>query len=173
MAWSHTSTAFAINTGDSVQIFLSQGVEFCVDSEVIHPSIHPFFQICFHSPLALQFAVIQVSAQLLNLVRIADPVETQELQLHSNIRGFHVTGNHLLLWDDTKVRNAKIAKLSLRLSQIQLDQLHSPKDSPLQISHVAAFDVQNVQQAAYQNQHVYTIVGEQLLVHTLQVIGHK
>uniref|UniRef100_A0A914H1B1 Intraflagellar transport protein 140 n=1 Tax=Globodera rostochiensis TaxID=31243 RepID=A0A914H1B1_GLORO len=132
MAWSHTSTAFALNSGDSVQIFFSQGIDFYVDSE---------------------FAVIQVSAQLLNLVKITDPVETQELQLHSNIRGFYVTGNHLLLWDDAKV---------------QLDQLHCPSGSPLQISHIAAFDVQNVQQAAYHNQHVFSIIADQLFVHTLQ-----
>uniref|UniRef100_A0A183C9R0 Amidase domain-containing protein n=1 Tax=Globodera pallida TaxID=36090 RepID=A0A183C9R0_GLOPA len=132
MAWSHTSTAFALNCGDSVQIFLSQGIDFYVDSE---------------------FAVIQASAQLLNLVKITHPVETQELQLHSNIRGFYVTGNHLLLWDDAKV---------------QLDQLHCPPGSPLQISHIAAFDVQNVQQAAYHNQHVFSIIADQLFVHTLQ-----
>ena len=101
-----------------------------------------------------QFAVIQVSAQLLTLVKITDPVETQELQLHSNIRGFYVTGNHLLLWDDAK---------------IQLDQIHCPNDAPIQINHVAAFDVQNVQQAAFYNQHVYTLANEQLFVHTLQV----
>jgi hypothetical protein len=93
-----------------------------------------------------------VSAQLLTLVKITDPVETQELQLHSNIRGFYVIGNHLLLWDDAK---------------IQLDQIHCSKDAPIQISHVA-FDVQNVAQAAYFNQHVYTLANEQLLVHTLQ-----
>ncbi|KAL3079084.1 hypothetical protein niasHS_014866 [Heterodera schachtii] len=132
MAWSHTSAAFALNSGDSVQIFLSQSLDFYVDSE---------------------FAVIQVSAQLLTLVKIIDPVETQELQLHTNIRGFFVIGNYLLLWDDTK---------------IQLDQLLCPSDLPLQISHIAAFDVQNVRQAAYHNQHVITIISDQLFVHTLQ-----
>jgi hypothetical protein len=104
--------------------------------------------------LLIQYAVIQVSAQLLTLVKIRDPVETQELQLHTNIRGFYVIGDHLLLWDDAK---------------IQLDLIKCPTDGPIQIANLASFDVQNVQKAAYYNQHVYTLANEQLLVHTLQV----
>uniref|UniRef100_A0A1I8C224 WD_REPEATS_REGION domain-containing protein n=1 Tax=Meloidogyne hapla TaxID=6305 RepID=A0A1I8C224_MELHA len=119
MAWSNNSAAFALNSGDSVQIFLSQCIEYFVDTN---------------------YAVIQVSAQLLNLVKITDPVETQELQLHSNIRGFF----------------------------IQLDQIHCPKDAPIKIENVASFDVNNISQAAYSNQHIYTLANEQLLVRTLQ-----
>ncbi|KAF7638044.1 Amidase domain-containing protein [Meloidogyne graminicola] len=132
MAWSNNSAAFALNSGDSVQIFLSQCIEFFVDSD---------------------YAVIQVSAQLLNLVKITDPIETQELQLHSNIRGFFVTENYLTLWDDTK---------------IQLDKIHCPESSPIKIENVASFDVNNIIQAAYYNQHIYTLANEQLLVRTLQ-----
>nr|CAD2162670.1 unnamed protein product [Meloidogyne enterolobii] len=130
MAWSNNSAAFALNSGDSVQIFLSQCIEFFVDSN---------------------YAVIQVSAQLLNLVKITDPMETQELQLHSNIRGFFVTENYLTLWDDTKA-----------------NQIHCPKDAPIKIENVASFEVNNIIQAAYFNQHIYTLANEQLLVRTLQ-----
>lgn len=53
----------------------------------------------------LQYAVIQLNPQLLSLLKIKEPSESNELQLHSHIRGFSVVDDFLLLWDDTKVKN--------------------------------------------------------------------
>ncbi|KAI1719975.1 intraflagellar transport protein [Ditylenchus destructor] len=132
MAWSPSSTALAINSTHSVEIFLSQGIDFFVDTE---------------------YAVIQVSAQVLTLIKITDPVETQELQLHTNIKGFFISGSHLLLWDENK---------------IQLDQIIYTNDSPLRIQTLSSFDSPLISKALYYNQQIYTVEKDRLLINTIQ-----
>uniref|UniRef100_A0A915CSH0 Anaphase-promoting complex subunit 4-like WD40 domain-containing protein n=1 Tax=Ditylenchus dipsaci TaxID=166011 RepID=A0A915CSH0_9BILA len=122
MAWSPTSAALAINSGNSVEIFLSQGIEFFVDTE---------------------FAVVQVSPQILSLIKITDPVETQELQLHTNIR-------------------------AIKSFQVQLDQIIFSNDSPLKIQTLSSFDIPVISTAIFYNQQIYIVDKDKLLINTIQ-----
>ncbi|CAD5216485.1 unnamed protein product [Bursaphelenchus xylophilus] len=131
MAWSNSSPTLAVNSGDSVQIFRTQGVEYHVNKD---------------------FAVVQTSPQIVSLVKITEPIESQEVQFSYALRGLRLGGGNLITWDD---------------SQVYVNQIINSESAPIEIKQTSLFKA-SVNDALCYNQQLYSVESGQLCVRTLQ-----
>lgn len=131
MAWSNTSPTLAINSGDSIQIFRSQDIVFNMDKE---------------------YCIIQVGPQNISLVRIAEPIESQDVHFDYVISGFNIRSKHFITWDE---------------GQLYVNEITNDEHTPLEVHQLNTITA-NVSSAVLYNQQIYSIEKGELCIRTLQ-----
>lgn len=54
---------------------------------------------------------------------------------------------------------------------MQLDEIFSSNDSPLQIKTLSSFEINNVSKAIYYNKQIYIVEKDRLLINTVKVLN--
>ncbi|KAI6178923.1 hypothetical protein M3Y98_00554400 [Aphelenchoides besseyi] len=132
MAWSNTSPTLAVCSTDSIQIFRSQSVATCVDT---------------------RYAMVQLGPQQVSLIKIVEPIESQDIRFEHVISGFHLHGRHFVTWNE---------------EQLYVHEIIDHEDSPLDVQQLSVVSAPSVSNALIYGQQLYSVEKGQLNVRTFQ-----
>ncbi|KAI6196728.1 Intraflagellar transport protein [Aphelenchoides besseyi] len=132
MAWSNTSPTLAVCSIDSIQIFRSQSVATCVD---------------------VKYAMLQLGPQQVSLIKIVEPIESQDVRFEHVISGFHLHGRHFVTWNE---------------EQLYVHEIIDQEDSPLDVQQLSVVSAPLVSNALIYGQQLYSVEKGQLNVRTFQ-----
>uniref|UniRef100_A0A914DW40 Anaphase-promoting complex subunit 4-like WD40 domain-containing protein n=1 Tax=Acrobeloides nanus TaxID=290746 RepID=A0A914DW40_9BILA len=131
VSWSHTTTALAVNGIHSVSIFRDDSVLMHFDTE---------------------YAGVQSGSQAISLLRLIDPLETQEIQLPTPPKGIYIFGKNFGVWDE---------------EQVQLYEIKNSSNTPLGIQPVSSFSAAT-KYVVIHGQSIFTLDKEKINIRTLQ-----
>jgi hypothetical protein len=102
--------------------------------------------------MLFQYGIIQVGPKNISLVRVAEPIESQDVHFDYVLLGFYLRGNHFITWDE---------------EQLYINEIHNEEHVPLEVHQLNAIAA-NITSAVLYNQQIYAIEKGQLSVRTFQ-----